>query len=60
MKNENCIFCKIVKGEIPAAKIWEDKNVMAFLDIKPATKHGGHVLVMPKKHFELMWNSAGK
>jgi histidine triad (HIT) family protein len=43
-----CIFCKIVKGEVPAAKIYDDHDVMAFLDINPATP--GHALVIPKKH----------
>ncbi|EHJ51941.1 HIT family protein [Streptococcus macacae] len=45
---ENCIFCKIVAGEIPASKIYEDSEVIAFLDISQATK--GHTLVVPKKH----------
>jgi histidine triad (HIT) family protein len=54
MTNENCIFCKIVKGEIPSVKIWEDENTIAILDIRPATKHGGHTLIIPKKHFELI------
>ncbi len=47
---ENCIFCNIVKGEIEGAKIWEDDDVLALLDIHPLTK--GHCLVIPKKHFE--------
>ena len=47
---ENCIFCKIAKGEIPSAKVYEDGNIMAFLDIAPAAK--GHCLVMPKEHYE--------
>lgn len=47
---EDCIFCKIVKGDIPSFKIYEDNDVFAFLDIKPATK--GHALVIPKKHAE--------
>ncbi len=47
---ENCIFCKIVKGEIDSAKIWEDGDVLVFLDVKPFTK--GHALVIPKQHFE--------
>ncbi len=47
---ENCIFCKIVKGEIPAKKIYEDEKVLAFLDINPVAR--GHLLVIPKKHFE--------
>ena len=47
---ENCIFCRIVKGEIPAAKIYEDELVFAFLDIAPI--NFGHVLVIPKEHHE--------
>lgn len=47
---ENCIFCKIIKGEIPCYKIYEDNDVLAFLDIKPFTR--GHCLIIPKKHFE--------
>ena len=43
-----CIFCKIVNGEIPSKKIYEDENVIAILDISQATK--GHTLVIPKKH----------
>ena len=46
---EDCIFCKIIKGEIPSFKIYEDENVYAFLDIKRDTI--GHTLVVPKKHF---------
>ena len=45
---ENCIFCKISKGEIPCAKIWEDDNFIAFLDINPVTE--GMTLVIPKEH----------
>ena len=52
---DNCVICRIVKNEIPNAKIYEDKDVLAILDIRPATKHGGHVLVFPKKHFELIY-----
>lgn len=44
----DCIFCRIVKGEIPAAKIYENEEVLAFLDITQVTK--GHTLVIPKKH----------
>lgn len=46
--SEDCIFCKISKGEIPCAKIYEDENVFAFLDIGQVTK--GHTLVIPKVH----------
>ena len=44
----DCIFCKIVKGEIPSYKIYEDDMVMAFLDINPYSP--GHTLIIPKKH----------
>jgi len=47
---ENCIFCKIIKGEIPSAKVFENEKVFAFLDINPLTK--GHCLLIPKQHFE--------
>ena len=47
---EDCVFCKIASGKIPAAKVYEDSNVMAFLDIMPANK--GHCLIVPKKHYE--------
>lgn len=45
----DCLFCKIVKGEIPCFKIYEDDNVLAFLDINPDSD--GHTLIIPKKHF---------
>ncbi len=45
---DDCIFCKIVKGEIPSHKIYEDEHVIAFLDINPLSE--GHTLVVPKKH----------
>ncbi len=45
----DCIFCKIVAGQIPAAKIYEDSRVLAFLDINPVNQ--GHVLLIPKEHF---------
>jgi len=47
-----CIFCKIVAGEIPAAKIYETNSVLVFLDIHPVSK--GHALVVPKEHFDDM------
>lgn len=50
----DCIFCKIIKGEIPCAKVYEDKFTLAFLDINPATPKGGHILILPKKHYELI------
>lgn len=47
---ENCIFCKIIKGEIPCNKVYEDEIVFAFLDNNPVNL--GHTLISPKKHFE--------
>lgn len=49
---EECIFCRIVKGEIPSTKIFENEKTLAFLDIAPAAH--GHVLVIPKTHFETL------
>jgi histidine triad (HIT) family protein len=48
----NCIFCKIIAGEIPAEKIYEDEKCLAFLDINPVNP--GHVLLIPKEHFASM------
>ena len=45
---EDCIFCKIVNGEIPCSKVYENNKVLAFLDISPVNK--GHALVIPKEH----------
>lgn len=53
-----CIFCKISRGEIPCEKIYEDANVIAFLDIAPVSK--GHALVLPKKHFETLLDADDK
>lgn len=49
MENKDCIFCKIIKGEIPVVKIWEDEDFLAFPDANPRGK--GHSLIIPKKHF---------
>lgn len=46
---DGCVFCKMVAGEIPVAKIYEDQAVLAFLDIGPVSD--GHSLVIPKQHF---------
>ncbi len=51
---ENCIFCKIVKGEIPAEKVYEDENFFAFLDINPQSP--GHTQVIPKQHYRWVWD----
>ena len=50
----DCIFCKIVKGEIPSYKVYEDKNFFAFLDIAPLNP--GHTLVIPKNHYRWTWD----
>ena len=47
---DNCIFCKISKGEIPCHKVYEDDKILAFLDISQTTK--GHTLVITKEHFD--------
>jgi len=48
--NDSCIFCKIVAGGIPSTKVYEDSDVLAFMDISPVTK--GHTLVIPKAHHD--------
>ncbi|KZZ97044.1 hit family protein 1 [Ascosphaera apis ARSEF 7405] len=50
MASASCIFCKIIKGEIPSLKLFENSKVFAFLDIQPLSK--GHALVIPKFHGE--------
>lgn len=50
--SQDCIFCKIVQGEIPAVKVLEDSDVIAFMDIAPVVK--GHTLVIPKSHHDLL------
>lgn len=45
----DCIFCKIVAGEIPCFKVFEDESTLAFMDINPASE--GHLLIVPKTHF---------
>jgi len=47
---DNCIFCKIAKGEIPSAKIYEDDKILAFLELNALAE--GHTLVVPKEHYE--------
>lgn len=50
MSAQDCIFCKIIAGQIPCNRIYEDDSVLAFLDIGPVSD--GHVLLIPKEHFE--------
>lgn len=63
----DCIFCRIIEGEIPSHKVYEDDKTLAFLDANPTSK--GHTLVVPKKHVETideasdmsyMWDSLVK
>ncbi len=49
MKQDNCIFCRIISGEIPSHTIYEDDQFKVILDVAPATK--GHALIIPKKHY---------
>ena len=51
-QKKNCIFCKIIAGEIPSKKVYEDEAFFAILDINPVTK--GHVLLLPKEHVQVM------
>lgn len=53
---ENCIFCKIVRGEIPCIKVCEDDRMLAFADINPISE--GHTLIIPKVHAENIWEIA--
>jgi histidine triad (HIT) family protein len=52
LQKQNCIFCKIIKGEIPSIKVYESNLVIAILDINPAKK--GHVLILPKEHHPIL------
>ena len=56
--NNNCIFCKIAKEEIPCHKIYENRNFLVFLDIKPVSH--GHLLIIPKKHIVWMQEADDK
>ena len=51
---KDCLFCRIVKGQLPAKKVYEDAQIIAFLDISP--RNPGHTLVIPKKHVETLFD----
>lgn len=51
---DSCIFCKIVAGEIPSYKIYEDEHYLGFLDISQITN--GHTMLIPKKHYRWVWD----
>jgi histidine triad (HIT) family protein len=53
MDNSSCVFCKIARKQVPASCVYEDENVMAFLDIRPLNE--GHTLVIPKEHYETIY-----
>ena len=50
--SDSCLFCRIIKGEIPGTRVYEDADVLAFLDINPVAP--GHTLVIPKGHYETL------
>lgn len=50
----NCIFCRIVAGELPSQKVYEDDEFLGFLDIRPLSP--GHSLVIPKEHYRWVWD----
>lgn len=52
MLKDDCIFCKIIKGEIPSAKVYEDEKMLVFKDIEPKAKV--HLLAIGKEHFKLL------
>ncbi len=54
---EDCVFCKIIDGEIPSYKVYEDENMIAILDANPVSK--GHTLVIPKNHVETIHEAEG-
>ena len=54
---DDCIFCSIARGEVPAHKVYEDKKFLAFLDIHPQSP--GHVQVIPKEHYKWVWDVPG-
>ena len=54
MRDENCIFCKIAAGEIPAATLYEDEDFRVILDLNPASK--GHALILPKEHYRNLYD----
>lgn len=54
MKKQDCIFCKIISGEIPSATIYENSKFKVIMDIAPANK--GHVLILPKEHFDNIYD----
>jgi histidine triad (HIT) family protein len=54
MPDPDCLFCKILAGEISARRVYEDEHTIAFMDIAPATR--GHALVVPRAHYEDLYS----
>ena len=52
MEKENCLFCKIVAGDIPSTRLYDDSDVIVILDVNPISR--GHSLVIPKHHYEYL------
>ena len=58
MNNSACVFCRIIKGEIPSLRVFEDEAVLAFMDIGPLAE--GHLLVIPKQHYQRLQEMPGE
>ena len=58
MTKDDCIFCKIAKGEIPSATIYENSDLRVFLDVAPANR--GHALIVPKEHYDNIFRIDGE
>ncbi len=58
MAEENCLFCRIVSGEVPAVVVFEDNDTLAFLDHRPLFP--GHTLLVPRKHYETLTDLPGE
>ena len=56
MTKDDCIFCKIGKGEIPSATVYDDSDIRVFLDVAPANR--GHALIVPKNHYDNIFELA--
>lgn len=54
---DNCIFCKIIRGEIPCSKVYEDEKMLVFKDVQPMARV--HLLAVPKTHFKLISEADG-
>lgn len=54
MNEEHCIFCKIVRSDIPSEKVFENEDFLAFMDINPESP--GHIQVIPKEHYRYVWD----